>query len=103
MSRLHSTYRWQQRSKRQLAEHPLCQFCWQFDARVTPATVSDHIEPHHGDPEKFWSGALMSLCKGCHDSRKQRMELGGYMHGTSLTGDPIDPNHPWNRKQSRGT
>ena len=44
--------------------------------RVVLATVVDHIEPHRGDQAKFYGGALQSLCKQCHDSDKQRIELG---------------------------
>lgn len=45
--------------------------------KVTPATVADHVEPHGGDPEAFWSGALQSLCAEHHDSVKQRDDRRG--------------------------
>jgi hypothetical protein len=32
-------------------------------AIVTPATICDHVEPHHGDVNKFWLGPFQSLCK----------------------------------------
>ncbi len=44
---------------------------------MVAATVADHVEPHRGDPVKFWEGRLQSLCKPCHDRDKQREENGG--------------------------
>lgn len=41
---------------------------------VTTATVCDHIDPHRGDPERFWNGPFQSLCKPHHDSDKQQAE-----------------------------
>ena len=40
----------------------------------TSLLVCDHVEPHRGDVEKFWAGPFQTLCKGCHDSEKQRLE-----------------------------
>jgi len=40
---------------------PLCRICMQRDI-VTPATVADHVEPHHGDRHKFETGELQSVC-----------------------------------------
>jgi len=34
----------------------------------------DHVIPHRGDAGLFWFGELQSLCKHCHDSKKQRAE-----------------------------
>lgn len=47
------------------------------DGIIKEATVCDHIEPHKGDLVKFWNGPFQSLCKLCHDSKKQAMEKGG--------------------------
>lgn len=38
---------------------------------------ADHVEPHHGDPDKFWNGELRTTCAHCHNSEKQRLEKGG--------------------------
>jgi len=72
----YSLARWRRRREQQLSSEPLCRFC---EARglVVPATVADHVEPHRGDPVKFWQGLLQSLCKACHDRDKQREENGG--------------------------
>jgi 5-methylcytosine-specific restriction endonuclease McrA len=39
-----------------------------------PATVADHVTPHRDDHGAFWFGELQSLCKSCHDVKKQRIE-----------------------------
>ncbi|MBY6113306.1 HNH endonuclease [Mameliella alba] len=39
-----------------------------------PATIADHVVPHREDHGAFWYGPLQSLCKHCHDSKKQRAE-----------------------------
>ena len=90
--------RWRKRRDRQLREHPLCRLCMDMRARVTLATVADHKEAHRNDPVKFSEGDLQSLCKECHDSWKQAIEKGGTMKGCDLNGNPLDPNHHWNRE-----
>ncbi|KKB12376.1 hypothetical protein VE25_07440 [Devosia geojensis] len=71
------TSRWRKRAKAQLAAEPLCAICLKA-GRVTAATVADHVEPHRGDPVKFWEGELQSVCDEapwrCHSSVKQREE-----------------------------
>lgn len=42
---------------------------------IVPATVVDHVDPHHGNPEKFWDTTMwQSACAWHHDSVKQRLE-----------------------------
>ena len=69
-------------------------------AKVTAATVADHITPHRGDPILF-EGPLQSLCKECHDSVKQSLEKGGdgFIKGSDSRGMPLDPRHAWNRER----
>jgi hypothetical protein len=69
----YKTYRWQKLRARHLASSPLCVMC-EEEGRATPATICDHVEPHRGDPEKFWSGPFQSLCKPHHDGTKQSLE-----------------------------
>jgi hypothetical protein len=64
--------------------------------RLTAATVADHIEPHRGDPVKFWKGELQSLCDTCHNAIKQVQEKTGVLRGSDIDGMPLDPNHHWN-------
>lgn len=65
--------RWSELRAAQLAAEPLCRSCIAL-GRLTPATVCDHVEPHRGDPSKFWSGPFQSLCATCHSAHKQREE-----------------------------
>ena len=55
---------------------------------------SDHVEPHHGDVNKFWLGPFQSLCKECHDSTKKFVEKHGFRLDIGLNGWPLDPRHP---------
>ena len=66
----YSTARWATIRKHQLLQHPLCKYCAERGI-VTPATICDHVEPHHGDVNKFWLGPFQSLCKRYHDSTKR--------------------------------
>jgi hypothetical protein len=88
--------KWRKRRAEQLSAHPLCRICMDVFARVEPATVADHIVPHRGDPVLF-AGPLQSLCASCHSSLKQQQETSGRIKGCDVYGNPIDPNHPWNR------
>ena len=51
---------------------------WPGCGRITGNTsqlVADHRTPHRGDERLFWDeGNLQTLCKPCHDTRKQRAE-----------------------------
>lgn len=59
--------RWQQARISFLADHPLCAEC-EKSGKVTGAEVVDHIEPHKGDYEKFWSTSnWQALCDRCHN------------------------------------
>jgi 5-methylcytosine-specific restriction protein A len=92
-SDLYSSARWQRIRRHQLREHPLCKYCAETGI-VEPATICDHVEPHQGDRNKFWSGPFQSLCKRCHDSAKRHVELHGYRPDVGLDGWPLDPRHP---------
>lgn len=73
---LYDTARWDRLRELQLTLEPLCQFCKQSEF-IVEADIVDHITPHKGSVELFFDpDNLQSLCKHCHDSVKQRMELG---------------------------
>jgi hypothetical protein len=79
-----------------LSRHPLCTMCIER-GRTTPATVVDHVEPHHGDPDLLYDPAnLQSLCAPCHDGAKQREEVTGRVSGCGTDGVPLDGAHHWN-------
>jgi hypothetical protein len=50
-----------------------CRKCGQLEAD-TSRLVCDHVEPHRGDRQRFWSGPFQTLCKACHDKAKQLEE-----------------------------
>jgi 5-methylcytosine-specific restriction protein A len=75
----YSTARWARIRRHQLLEHPLCKYCAERGI-VTPATICDHVEPHHGDV--------------CHDSTKRFVETHGFRPDIGLDGMPLDPRHP---------
>lgn len=69
--------RWRKARAFYLAKHPLCVICYE-KKRLTPATIVDHIQPHHGDAVLFWNESnWQALCKPCHD-RKTAAEDGGF-------------------------
>ena len=54
---------------------------WPGCGRIEPNSsllVADHKRAHRGDERMFWDESnLQTLCKPCHDSRKQRAEAVG--------------------------
>jgi 5-methylcytosine-specific restriction protein A len=58
----------------------ICQICRRLEGD-TSKLVYDHVEPHRGDVEKFWSGPFQTLCKLCHDGVKQKEEIAARMAG----------------------
>ncbi|MGR6497997.1 HNH endonuclease [Pseudomonas fulva] len=70
-------YKWQKARERYLEENPLCAYCAKI-GRTTAASVVDHVVPHRGDRDLFWSqDNWQPLCKPCHDSVKQAEEAAG--------------------------
>ena len=52
-----------------LMDHPLCVHCSERGL-VVEATVVDHIQPHRGDPGKFWDrDNWQPLCIRCHNRK----------------------------------
>ena len=71
------SYKWQQARKGFLAKHPLCAECG-GQGRIAAATDLDHIIPHKGDKDAFWTRSnWQALCHPCH-SRKTATEDGGW-------------------------
>jgi 5-methylcytosine-specific restriction protein A len=91
----YKTKAWLFRRSQQLQEEPLCRMCKE-DGKLTPATVADHVVPHHGDYNLFVLGKLQSLCAFHHNSTKKYYEARGYSMQVDACGWPIDPAHPAN-------
>jgi hypothetical protein len=80
---------------------PLCAMCAERGL-TAPAEIADHITPHDGDVNAFWSSPLQSLCKRGHDGRKRKRERRGCDTTIGLDGWPIDPAHPANLPRRLG-
>ena len=91
MGRLHDKAAWHRRARRQLQCEPLCAMCLS-EGKIVAARIADHVE--RNVPQKFWAGALQSLCPHCHESRKRRLEHCGYDNTIGLDGMPTDLRHP---------
>ncbi len=68
VQRLYNSTRWKRIRAAQLKEEPCCRECAKKGQRVR-ATEVDHIEPHKGDPIKFFAGPFQSLCHTCHTAK----------------------------------
>lgn len=94
---LYGSRRWQLLRRHQLQTEPLCRMCMAA-GQITAATVCDHIVPHRGDEELFWSGPFQSLCNTHHSKTKQREETCGFSSEVGRDGWPTDQRHPSNRR-----
>jgi 5-methylcytosine-specific restriction endonuclease McrA len=95
---LYNTKRWQRLRRYQRQIEPLCRFCKERGI-VTPGAVVDHVIPHNGDVNLFYTGELQTLCADCHDRIKRMEELHGFRPDVGLDGWPLDPKHPANRSR----
>ena len=70
------TYQWQKARLAYLQANPLCVYCAALKPRrVVAATVVDHVVPHQGDQELFWSvDNWQALCAPCHNGVKAEEE-----------------------------
>ena len=88
-SQWYASRRWRALRERFLMRHPLCKFCEQ-EGFIEVATVVDHIKPHKGDLDLFWSeDNLQPLCKPHHDSTKAQMDNGKAKPVIGVDGWPI--------------
>lgn len=94
--KLYFTPAWRIRRAQQLKAVPWCEPC-KKEGKSRRATTVNHVEPHHGDPEKFFHGALESCCSDCHDRMIQKAERRGFRPTIDLDGWPTDPAHPFNK------
>ena len=76
---------WKRIRAQRLAADPLCVMCL-AEGMTTAAAVVDHVVPHKGNRELFFSYAnTQSLCKRHHDRDKQQMEARGEVQSPSPT------------------
>ena len=97
--RLYNSRAWRRARGMQLALHPRCQLC-----RRRKATQVDHIKPVASGGHPFDPRNLQSVCAPCH-SRKTAGQDGGFgnrmgrIKGCAVDGSPLDPMHPWFKRQ----
>jgi len=99
--RWYDTTRWRRAAKAFLADpdNALCALCQKI-GRDTPATIVDHKKPHKGDYGLFWDQEnWQGVCAPCHSAAKRMQEIHGYSQAADLDGLPVDPGHPWNKKE----
>lgn len=67
------------------------------------AAVVNHKKPHRGNPTLFFDlNNTESVCKQDHDALIAKEEARGYVVGSDIDGRPVDPEHPWNNRNSHG-
>src|SRR2546429_208760 len=91
---LYGSSRWQTRTYFQLKRKPVCEEC-ERRGETWPATLSHHLEPHNGDPIKFFNGPLESLCRSCHE-RIHGRACRDFDIAIDASGWALDPRHPSN-------
>ena len=105
---LYKSARWKALRRKVLKAQPWCAQCLKGGLLVRSSIV-DHALGHR-DPQwrsRFFDERhLVALCKSCHD-RKTAYEAGwaGHNRATPIpgeracdeSGNPTDPDHPWNR------
>lgn len=93
--------RWQKARLLYLSENPLCVRCKE-GGRDTIANEVDHIVPHQGDHELFWSECnWQSLCKRCHSKKTVRERMGTRDNIVVVTGLPASGKSTWVDEQRK--
>jgi hypothetical protein len=94
----YNSARWKITRAAQLRAEPFCRMCTRRGRLGVTASVADHVVPPKGDWYLFWNGELQSLCKTDHSQMKQQEERTGFSVEVGVDGTPLDPNHPWHRR-----
>lgn len=64
---------WQKKRKAILSRNPLCQHCWNYERKVTPADCVDHVKSWTTKAE-FVKGPFQALCKKCHSVKTAEID-----------------------------
>jgi 5-methylcytosine-specific restriction protein A len=69
---------WRRYRTQYLREHPHCVDPFRKHiGLIVPASVVDHIKPHHGNKELFWDeNNHQGVCKSCHDYKTATQDGG---------------------------
>lgn len=69
------TAAWDRASQQFKRMNPRCLGC-KVVGKVSASEVTDHVEPHRGDQDKFWDQRMWQpCCRWHHDVVKKRLEL----------------------------
>jgi 5-methylcytosine-specific restriction protein A len=96
------SYAWKQLRAKVIAERQCEGRC----GGIFPVKYVDHIKEVRDGGEFFDPANLQALCAPDHalktaeekDKRLGKKHTVRYLRGCDVDGDPIDPNHPWNRE-----
>jgi hypothetical protein len=101
---LYRSRRWVNARRKFLKSRPWCERCLAV-GRLVPAVAVDHDLGHGpGWQERFWDERFWKpLCKSHHDAKTARevharARPAPDERACDAAGDPVDPNHPWNRE-----
>jgi len=96
-NRLYDSVRWRAIRKLVLNRDPLCILCLRRGIE-RGSQVADHIIPHNNDLKLFYDiNNIQGVCYSCHSGVKRIQENKGIMQGCDEAGNPLDPNHWFNK------
>jgi 5-methylcytosine-specific restriction protein A len=71
---------------------------------IVASQHTDHVVPHNGDLRLFWDRENWAgRCASCHSAKTRADETEArtgkrpLRRGSTATGEPIDPRHPWHQ------
>ena len=90
-----NTKRWQRkREKIKKRDNYQCQICGKL---ISGRADVDHIK-RRADGGRVWDNDnLQTLCHSCHTKKTNAEKKGPVRHDSS--GNPTDPDHPWNKEE----
>jgi 5-methylcytosine-specific restriction enzyme A len=92
--------RWQRLRAQHLKQHPLCTRCAAKGKTALASEVHHRIACHDDAHLQMDPSNLESLCAPCHAPMRHD-DRRGYSKAIDTDGQPLDPNHPWNKPQAQ--
>ncbi|NJO39054.1 MAG: HNH endonuclease [Rhizobiales bacterium] len=86
------TAQWRDLELDVLSDQPFCAHC-EAVGTIEPSMIVDHIAPHRGEQDLFWSRKnLQGLCYSCHGRKSQHERFSDKPYrpvGVALDGTPM--------------
>lgn len=99
---LYKTPEWRKGRQEFLQQHRYCELC-AAEGRSVLADTVHHKVPHKGRVSIFFDRTQwQAMCTGCHARHGSFMDRHGFAPGCDEHGNPLDPNHPFNRMSRQG-